>query len=165
MQPKPRPKAVLSQLSMSQPDSIIAGLSLLAHNQICCSDCYSVQYRHRKTDIPEKGLEVIGENIPEDDISEDSDDSIPIRVLTNLVVYHQRTRELVSLARLQESLSEYEVVGDVSPLPADEDEVDEELDSSSPDDVQRIMLEDILDFDFHHLDESGLDWLVFSLLL
>lgn len=100
-----------------------------------------------------------------DNTSESSDDSIPIPVLTNLIIYHQQTQGLISLAKLQESLSEYEVAGDLSPLLVNEDnKVDEELDSSVPDDVQRIVLEDILNFDVHHLDESGLDWSVFNLL-
>lgn len=66
----------------------------------------------------------------------------------------------MSLAKLQESLSEYEITGDVCPLPAAEaeDDIDEELESCTPDDTQRVMLNELLDFDIHHLDESGLDW-------
>lgn len=160
MQPSASVTAVQSFSLSSEDDKTPAGLSFPGNTQIHCSDCCSGQYRRRAIDVPEETLEVIGENVPEDNVSETSDGSIPVRVLTNLVIYHRRTRKLVPLAKLQESLSEYEVAGDVCPLSVVEEEddgIDEELESSTPDDIQRVLLDEILDFNFHHLDESGLD--------
>ena len=116
-------------------------------------------------DIPEDCLEVIGENILEDDSSSIFEDTIPVRILTNITIYHRQTHALVSLAELLVSTSDYVVVGDVSPKPTlddEDDEIKEELELGDPDEVQRIKLSNLLEFNLHHLDETGLDWCVWK---
>lgn len=91
---------------------------------------------------------------------------IPVRVLTELSIYHKQTRELVPVAELLSSTTEYGISGNVRPHTGDdsEDEEDEDVDEDisshyAADDIQRIALDNILEFNYNHFDEdTGPDW-------
>lgn len=131
---------------------------VIHHNTQSDSIVGPTNYSRRQEDIPESELEVIGEVIPDD--QDDEDDSVPVRILNDFVIYDRRTRLLVPITELLTSTSSYAVTGDVSPQILDDDEDVDDVDddeSSLIDNPQRVELSRLRELNFNYVDENGLD--------
>lgn len=122
----------------------------------------NITYPLNKDDIPEEHLQVLGEVFDDDNGSDD--DSIPVRVLEDFIIFKCDSRALVPIEALAALplLVDYAASGEVRPHEIDDeyelDDLGEDDDTESLSSLQRVELSKILEMNIHHYDsETGLD--------
>lgn len=123
--------------------------------------------------MEDEDLQIIGETEIREQASDDDPNDIPVRVLSDFSIYDSEVQQLIKTEQLLALIESenstppdchYRASGSVQPF-VDDDDDDDDDDETGEDsfeqdteEIQRVALSPIIEFNIHHVsDEKGLD--------